>query len=47
MWTSSVELAVVDERPSNQERERVLEKWDPDRDLEIDALIHGFARLVP
>ncbi|NVB85538.1 MAG: TetR family transcriptional regulator [Kofleriaceae bacterium] len=48
MWTSSVELAVIDERPANKELERVLEKWDPDRELElgIDALIHGFERLL-
>lgn len=49
MWTSSVEMAVLDERPQpNKELERVLDKWDPDRELElgIDALLHGFERLL-
>lgn len=50
MWSTSVEMAVLDERmqPESKELERVLEKWDPDRELAlgIDALLHGFERLL-
>ena len=50
MWTTSVEVALVDESapPRVKQVERVLEKWNPDRELElgIDALLHGFERLL-
>src|SRR5688572_13795523 len=51
MWTSNVEMAVFEEPaapPHVQKVERVLTKWDPDRELDmgIDALVHGFERLL-
>jgi AcrR family transcriptional regulator len=50
MWTTAVEVAVIgDEAPPHVKQvERVLEKWNPDRELElgIDALLHGFERLI-
>ena len=51
MWTTGVEIfAVPDETaPTHVKQvERVLEKWNPDRELElgIDALLHGFERLL-
>jgi len=49
MWTTSVDMAIIDdEAPEHvQQVERVIQKWDPDRELElgIDALLHGFERL--
>lgn len=50
MWTTSVEVAVIDESPPPHVKqvERMLEKWNPDRELElgIDALLRGFERLL-
>ncbi|HEX3759459.1 MAG TPA: TetR/AcrR family transcriptional regulator C-terminal domain-containing protein [Kofleriaceae bacterium] len=50
MWTTSIEMAVTDEPapPHVAQVERVLDRWDPDRELElgIDALLHGFERLL-
>ena len=50
MWTTSVEVALIDESapPHVKQVERALEKWNPDRELElgIDALLHGFERLL-
>ncbi|HSS00130.1 MAG TPA: TetR/AcrR family transcriptional regulator C-terminal domain-containing protein [Kofleriaceae bacterium] len=50
MWTNSVEVIVIDEPapPHVQQVERVLDRWSPDRELElgIDALLHGFERLL-
>lgn len=50
MWTTSVEVMVIDEPapPHVQQVERALEKWSPDRELElgIDALLRGFERLL-
>jgi AcrR family transcriptional regulator len=46
MWTTGVDI--VTEPTTPKHITRVLEKWDPDRELElgIDALIHGFERLL-
>ena len=43
MWTTGVEVVLV-----GQHVERALEKWSADRELElgIDAMIHGFERLL-
>lgn len=50
MWTSGSETVVIDEStpPHVRQLERVLEKWNPDRELElgIDALLRGFERLL-
>jgi hypothetical protein len=50
MWTTGVEVVIVDDDspPHVKQVGRVLEKWNPDRELElgIDALIHGFERLL-
>ena len=50
MWTTGVEVVLVDDAapPHIKQVSRVLEKWNPDRELElgIDALIHGFERLL-
>jgi AcrR family transcriptional regulator len=50
MWTTGVDIVLVDESapPHVKQVERVLEKWDPDRELDlgIDALLHGFERLL-
>ena len=50
MWTTGVELAAIDEAapPHVKHIEAALEDWDPDRELElgIDALLHGFDRLL-
>jgi len=50
MWTANVELVVIDASASPRvaEVEQALGDWDADRELElgIDALIHGFARLL-
>jgi AcrR family transcriptional regulator len=48
MWTTGVEVALGDApAPAGTNLERALEKWSPDRELElgIDALLHGFERL--
>ncbi|MBA3463872.1 MAG: TetR/AcrR family transcriptional regulator C-terminal domain-containing protein [Deltaproteobacteria bacterium] len=48
MWTSGVEVAVVGAAPiPGPHLQRALEKWSPDRELElgIDALLHGFERI--
>ena len=49
MWTTSVDMAIIDDdAPKHvQQVVRVIQKWDPDRELElgIDALLHGFERL--
>jgi AcrR family transcriptional regulator len=49
MWSTSVESAViVDPPPHVKHVERVLESWNPDRELDlgIEALLHGFERLL-
>jgi hypothetical protein len=50
MWTTSVAVMRVDAAapPNVQQVERVIDGWDPDRELElgIDALLHGFERLL-
>ncbi len=52
MWTTSIaaaELTVETAPPTHiPQIERVLENWNPDRELElgIDALLHGFERLL-
>jgi AcrR family transcriptional regulator len=50
MWTANVEFVVIDPSASPRvaEVEQALGDWDADRELElgIDALIHGFARLL-
>jgi AcrR family transcriptional regulator len=50
MWTTSVEVTVIDDDapPHVKQVERALEKWNPDRELElgIDALLHGFEQLL-
>jgi AcrR family transcriptional regulator len=50
MWTTSVDIALtdVDAPPHVQQVERVLDLWDPERELKlgIDALLHGFERLL-
>ena len=50
MWTTGVEVVLVDEDSPPHVRQigRVLDKWNPDRELElgIDALVHGFERLL-
>jgi AcrR family transcriptional regulator len=49
MWTTSVDIALIDDSapPHVKQVERVLEKWNPDRELElgIDALLRGFEHL--
>lgn len=47
MWTTGVEIVTVVEAAPPQ-LHRSLERWNPDRELElgIDALIHGFERLL-
>jgi AcrR family transcriptional regulator len=52
MWSTGVEVALLDDEevpPSVQRVSTALEKWNPDRELAlgIDALVHGFARLLP
>jgi AcrR family transcriptional regulator len=50
MWTTGVDIAIVAAAPPPNvaQVERVLDRWDADRELAlgIDALLHGFARLV-
>jgi AcrR family transcriptional regulator len=50
MWTTSVTETLLDVAapPHVQQVERVIDRWDPDRELElgIDALLHGFERLL-
>jgi TetR/AcrR family transcriptional regulator, tetracycline repressor protein len=50
MWTTGVEVALIDKSapPHVKQVERALVKWNPDRELElgIDAMIHGFERLL-
>lgn len=50
MWTTGVEVAIVDDAvpPHVKQVERALARWNPDRELElgIDAMIHGFERLL-
>jgi TetR/AcrR family transcriptional regulator, tetracycline repressor protein len=49
MWTTSVDVTfTLPADPQLPHVERVLETWDPDRELElgIDALVHGFERLL-
>jgi TetR/AcrR family transcriptional regulator, tetracycline repressor protein len=51
MWTTGVEAALAepDLPPTVKHVERATARWDPDRELElgIDALLHGFAKLLP
>jgi AcrR family transcriptional regulator len=46
MWTTNVDVEIEISAP--KEVTRAFEKWNPDRELElgIDALIHGFERLL-
>ena len=50
MWATAVEIALIpdDAPPHAKQVERVLEKWNPDRELEmgIDAMLAGFEQLV-
>jgi hypothetical protein len=50
MWTTGVEVVLIDATAPRHVRrvERALEKWNPDRELElgIEALLHGFERLL-
>jgi len=50
MWTNGVAVVLIgrDAPPHVKQLNRALEKWNPDRELEmgIDALVHGFERLV-
>lgn len=50
MWSTGVEAIFLgDEPPPNVDQvSRVFEKWSADKELEmgLDALIHGFARLL-
>ena len=48
MWTTGVDVVVDPHAAIPRQMTRALEKWNPDRELElgIDALIHGFARLL-
>ncbi len=50
MWTTGLDAVFLAKEapPAPTHVARVLEKWDPDRELElgIDALIHGFERLL-
>ena len=49
MWSTAVEVAFLDDAPPHVKQvERVLDKWNPDRELEmgIDALLAGFERLL-
>jgi len=46
MWTHGLEAIVL--ASQIDQVERVIEKWNPDRELSlgVDALIHGFERLL-
>ncbi|HLL22381.1 MAG TPA: TetR/AcrR family transcriptional regulator C-terminal domain-containing protein, partial [Kofleriaceae bacterium] len=50
MWTSGVEVVFPDPGapPHVKQVSRMLDKWNPERELEmgIDALLHGFERLL-
>jgi len=51
MWTTGTEMAYVSDTPSPphvRQVERVLEKWNPDRELELGiyALLRGFEKLL-
>jgi TetR/AcrR family tetracycline transcriptional repressor len=50
MWSTAVEITLVGEdAPANvKQAERALVRWNPDRELELglDAMIHGFERLL-
>ena len=50
MWSTGVEIVLVGEdAPANvKQAERALVKWNPDKELELglDAMIHGFERLL-
>lgn len=50
MWSTAVEIVVsYDDAPPNVQRaERALVHWSPDRELELglDAMLHGFERLL-
>jgi AcrR family transcriptional regulator len=50
MWATGVEVVLLDQQapPHVKQVGRILEKWNPDRELEmgIDALVHGFERLL-
>lgn len=51
MWATSIEIMAATDAPAPPhvaQVERVLDRWDPDRELElgIDALLHGFERLL-
>lgn len=53
MWTTNVEMVVVEDAPaldtpSVDRVARQADRWDADRELQmgIDALVHGFERLL-
>jgi AcrR family transcriptional regulator len=50
MWATSVEVTMLDDSapPHVKQVERALASWNPDRELElgIDAMVHGFERLL-
>ena len=50
MWATSVEIALIpeDAPPHAKQVERVLERWNPDRELEmgVDAMLAGFGKLL-
>jgi AcrR family transcriptional regulator len=50
MWATSVELTVIEQPlpPHVKQVEQAMESWDSDGELElgIDALLHGFERLL-
>lgn len=47
MWANSVDMGFIEDAAPPQV-ERVLVRWNPDRELElgINALLHGFERLL-
>lgn len=50
MWTQGIDSIELSSPPTTAVAsvEKVLAKWNPDRELElgVDALIHGFERLL-
>lgn len=48
MWTTNVDVSIEPHVTAPKHVTKALEKWNPDRELElgIDALIHGFERLL-
>lgn len=48
MWATAVEVSYESATPNVKRVERAADSWDADRELElgIDALVHGFERLL-